>query len=84
MHDLSGFGDADILHPDPDVAYPLGQALARDVLGAGGNGILYPSVRRAGGSCLVALRPHLVQNVRPGGTWNFRWSGSPNPAVSAG
>ena len=60
----------------PEVAYRAGQALARDVLAGGGNGVLYPSARYEGGMCLVALRPNLVQNIREGETWAFRWAGS--------
>ena len=82
FHDLRGKTGEDVLSPDPGVAYPAGQALASDVLGSGGNGLLYPSARREDGQCLVALRPHLVQNVRQGDTWAFEWSGSAEPAIS--
>lgn len=68
-------GDA-VFSEDPAVAYPAGQALARDMLERGGNGVLYPSARYEGGRCLAALRPNLVQNVREGETWVFRWAGS--------
>lgn len=71
-----------VLSPDPAIAYPAGQALARDVRGSGGNGILYPSARHPGGQCLVALRPHLVQNIRQGATWDFNWDGRPDPTIS--
>ena len=71
FHDLRGMAGAPCLDPDPAVGYPAGQALARRVLAADGSGILYPSVRRPGGTCLAALRPHIVQNVRPGGTWRL-------------
>ena len=70
-----------VLSPDPAIAYPAGQILARDILDSGGNGILYPSARRASGQCLVALRPHLVQNIRQGLTWDFVWSGTPAPTI---
>ncbi|MEM6932003.1 MAG: RES family NAD+ phosphorylase [Pseudomonadota bacterium] len=82
FHDLGGKKGEDVLSPDPAVAYPAGQALARDVLGSEGNGLLYPSARREDGQCLVALRPHLVQNVRQGETWVFEWAGSAVPAIS--
>ena len=61
---------------DPAVVHPAGQALARDILAGGGNGVLYPSARYEGGKCLAALRPNLVQNIREGQTWVFRWAGS--------
>ena len=63
-------------------AYPVGRALAGDVLGSGGNGLLYPSARFPDGQCLVALRPHLVQNVRQGDTWVFQWAGARAPTIS--
>ena len=70
-----------VLRPDPALAYPAGQVLARDILASAGNGILYPSARLASGQCLVALRPHLVQNIRQGATWDFCWAGAPVPTI---
>jgi hypothetical protein len=81
FHELtSGTEDAS-LHADPATAYPAGQVLARDVLGSDGNGILYPSSRHPDGKCLVALRPHLVQNIRQGATWDFVWDGHSQPKM---
>ena len=71
------------LDPDPAVAYPVGQTLARDLREADGNGIIYPSVRRPGGTCLVALRPHFVQNVRVGARWKLGWTGNAEPTITA-
>lgn len=82
FHDLRAVPDAPCLDPDPAAGYPAGQAMARAVLAAGGSGILYPSVRQPGGTCLAALRPHIVQNVRSGDTWRLVWSGTPVPTVS--
>lgn len=76
FHDLGERTDDEVLGADPAVAYPAGQALAREILASGGNGVLYPSVRYERGRCLAALRPNLVQNVREGETWVFRWAGS--------
>lgn len=71
------------LHDDPAVAYPAGQALARRLRAeAASNGIVYPSARHAGGTCLVAFRPDLVQNLREGDVWRLAWQGSPVPIVS--
>jgi RES domain-containing protein len=70
------------LHPDPAIGYPAGNALAAAVMAEGHNGILYPSVRDAGGSCLVALWPHAVQSPAQGAVWRLRWSGRPAPSVS--
>ena len=71
------------LHEDPAVAYAAGQALARRLRAeAASNGIVYPSVRHAGGTCLVAFRPDLVQNLRQGGIWRLEWQGTPMPSVT--
>lgn len=46
---------------DPDPARgAAGNALADATRSAGYNGIVYPSVRPPGGTCLVALRPQAV------------------------
>jgi hypothetical protein len=71
------------LREDPGVAYPAGQALARRLQTAvASNGIVYRSVRHAGGTCLVAFRPDLVQNLRQGGVWRLEWQGAPTPAMT--
>ncbi|MEL6100871.1 MAG: RES family NAD+ phosphorylase, partial [Pseudomonadota bacterium] len=82
LHDLTDRAGEEVLSPHPRIAYPIGQTLAQDVLGSGGNGLLYPSTRRDGGRCLVAFRPQLVQNVRQGDTWNFEWKGDASPEIT--
>lgn len=74
--------DSDILSKDPAIAYPAGQALARRLLDDGAVGLVYPSVRKRGGTCLVAFHPHLVQSVRPGARWKMTWDGSPQYSVT--
>lgn len=69
------------LHPDPNIGYPAGNALAAQVMAAGHNGILYPSVRDPGGTCLVALWPHAVQSPAQGAIWRLRWAGNPVPDI---
>src|SRR5579872_6945726 len=69
------------LDPDPAVGYPIGNAVADAARAQGLNGIIYPSVRRAGGTCIVALRPHAVQSVAPGAVYRFEWSGDREPAI---
>lgn len=69
------------LDPDLFVGYPAGQLLAWAVLDADGIGIVYPSARRPGGTCLAALRPHVVQNVREGDIWRLEWRGTREPIV---
>lgn len=69
------------LDPDPSVGYPAGNALADAARAKGLNGIIYPSVRHAGGICLAALWPHAVQSVAPGCIYRMIWSGQPEPSV---
>ncbi|WP_108661558.1 RES family NAD+ phosphorylase [Acuticoccus kandeliae] len=71
------------LDPDPDIGYPAGQSLAAHLRREGHRGLLYPSVRQKGGRCFVAFDPGIVQNVRPGATWSFVWSGSPAFTLAA-
>lgn len=82
MIDLRACQGAPFLDPDPGIGYAAGQQLAREALESGYPGLLYPSVRRPGGQCLAALRPHIVQNIRQGDTWRFTWSGSPEPEIA--
>ncbi|WP_168193221.1 RES family NAD+ phosphorylase [Rhodophyticola sp. CCM32] len=82
FHDLSGTPEDSALNPDISKGYVDGQKLAAQLMGLNANGILYPSVRRCGGRCLAAFRPHLVQNIQQGDTWIFEWSGDPNPSVT--
>jgi hypothetical protein len=80
LHDLRGAsGFADCLDP---ASYVRSQALAERLLEAGSLGTIYPSVRRAGGTCVACFRPPLVMNVRKGATYRFRWTGDPRPAIS--
>ena len=79
--DLRNFEDHPALHPDPAVGYPHGNRLAREARSNGLNGIVYPSVRFAGGVCVAALIPHAVQSVAQGGVFRLTWSGNAQPAV---
>ncbi|MDJ0644080.1 MAG: RES family NAD+ phosphorylase [Erythrobacter sp.] len=65
------------LHPDPAQGYPPGNALAGQARAAGHNGIIYPSVRHAGGTCIAALWPNVVQSVVQGAMYRLTWSGGP-------
>ena len=61
------------LQPGPIPAcYAEPQRLAADLLEQGANGIVYPSVRRAGGTCLACFRPALVYHVRRAARLQFR------------
>jgi RES domain-containing protein len=54
---------ADCLSPS---SYEASQALGAQLLELGSAGIVYPSVRHAGGTCLGCFRPVLVTHVRKG------------------
>lgn len=81
FHDLRGYPHETCLDADAQIAYPAGQAVAKDILAHGGNGVIYPSVRYPGGECLAVFRPSLVQNLRQGKTIVFDWSGSEIPRL---
>ena len=79
LHDLRTDGDLKrVLDPD---SYVASQGLAARLLADGALGLVYPSVRRPGGTCVVCFRPALVVNVRKSHTYQFRWEGKPQPRV---
>ena len=79
--DLRPHSDHICLHPDKGVGYPAGNALADAARARGLNGIIYPSVRHAGGTCIAALFPHAVQSVAQGDVYRMTWRGAPEPAI---
>ncbi|WP_198670614.1 RES family NAD+ phosphorylase [Oceanicella sp. SM1341] len=80
FHDLRGAGDfADCLDPQ---SYRASQRLAERLLAEGSAGIVYPSVRAQGGTCLACFRPALVSNLRKGPRYRLTWAGAPEPHVS--
>ena len=84
FHDVRSLNDVPpYLGAEPETAYPEGQVFAAVLRDSGGRGIIYPSVRRSGGTCLVAFHPYLVQDVRPGARWKLIWDGSPEYTVIA-
>ncbi|MEW6164929.1 MAG: RES family NAD+ phosphorylase [Pseudomonadota bacterium] len=81
FHDIRGVRSfARCLDPQ---SYIASQQLAAELLEAGSLGIIYPSVRRPGGTNLACFRPALVGNVRKGSTYRLTWAGSPVPTVEA-
>jgi hypothetical protein len=64
FHDVRG--DRKFRQVLSPINYRESQQLARELLSEGSAGIVYPSVRRSGGTCLVCFRPALVTNVRQG------------------
>jgi hypothetical protein len=58
---------------DP-ASYVVSQQLAAELLAVGSLGIVYPSVRRAGGTCLACFRPSVVSNVRKATRYTLIWT----------
>lgn len=79
FHDLRGQPEfTDCLDPE---SYVKSQDLAEELLSQGSLGIVYPSVRRTGGTNLACFRPALVGNVRKGAAYCLSWGGGPAPQV---
>lgn len=60
-------------------SYRASQQLARDLLNQGSAGVVYPSVRHSGGTCLGCFRPALVANVRKGALVTFTFPDADHP-----
>lgn len=74
LHDLRGPAWRHV-HAPAD--YAPSQALARTLREAGSWGLLYRSVRRAGGECIAVLRPRAVKlPVTQGEHLTLHWDGS--------
>ena len=64
------------LNPD---SYAASQKLGRELMQAGSAGIVYPSVRHAGGICIACFRPALVYNVRKGSDISIKFADAFTP-----
>ena len=77
FHDVSALPDAGdaarILSPSD---YTASRAFARALRDTGSNGILYPSVRHAGGHCIGAFRPRAVGIPVQERHIQFHWDGA--------
>ncbi len=80
FHDLRADAAAFAAALAPD-SYIASQALAAQLLELGSMGIIFPSVRRSGGTNLACFRPALVGNARKGGAYRLTWSGAPAPLI---
>ncbi len=67
---------------DP-ASYASSQLLAGELLQEGSAGLVYPSVRHNGSTCLACFRPALVVNVRKGPTVILKFKGATPPQVAA-
>ncbi len=65
---------------DPD-DYGHAQGIGRKLRNEGEQGILYPSVRHAGGECLAALRTGIVRNCLHASYLEYNWNGKGVDAV---
>jgi RES domain-containing protein len=63
-------------------SYAASQRLAADLLAAGSNGVIYPSVRRPEGTCIACFRPKLVANVRAGAHFGYTWEQGREPSIA--
>ena len=73
FHDIRGVREfADCCDP---TSYKASQKLGAELLRLGSPGIVYPSARRAGGTCIGCFRPVLVTNVRKGRSYRFVFAG---------
>lgn len=69
FHDVRG--DAEFAACLDANSYVASQALGAQLLNSGSAGVVYPSVRHKGGTCIGCFRPPLVLNVQEGPTVTF-------------
>jgi len=62
-------------------SYLDSQLMAEQLLKEGSLGVIYPSVRKTGGTNLVCFRPALVGDVRKTDQFEFTWSGNTQPEI---
>ncbi len=65
---------------DPE-SYIASQGLAQHLLDENSLGLVYPSVRDIGGTCIACLRPAVVGNVRKAQTLRFTFEVGAEPKV---
>lgn len=76
FHDIRGQKEArpELYNPDPR-RYGPAQSFADSLRAEGSNGIVYESVRDAGGECIAVFRPRLLAPVVQGAHYCFVWDG---------
>ena len=80
FHDARAKTAANAPYQGP-TSYTASQALGRELLESGSNGLLYRSARHTGGTCVACFRPGLVLNVRADSHFEYRWQGKPTPTI---
>lgn len=58
---------------DP-ASYIVSQKLAVELMNHASLGVIYPSVRRPGGTCIACFQPSVVSNVRKGSRFLLTWT----------
>ncbi len=72
LHDVSGVAGVD----DP-LDWTVGQALGRELRKTGSNGVVYPSVRCPGGTCIGVFWPDvLAPPPKQASHYDFHWDGT--------
>jgi hypothetical protein len=72
LHDLHG-APAAVFDP---VDYAAAQAVAAELRRTGSDGVLYPSVRHPGGTCVGLFYPDLARNPVQGRHLDYHWDGA--------
>jgi RES domain len=75
FHDIRGDDPSWAPLLDPD-SYVASRAFGRRLRADDSNGVVYPSVRRAGGQCVGAFRPKAVGLPIQGRHLQYQWDGS--------
>lgn len=78
--DLRAASQAEPRIVDPD-DYAYAQRIGRKLRADGAHGILYPSVRHPGGTCLAALRTGLLSHCLHAAYLEYNWNGGAMDAV---
>jgi hypothetical protein len=75
LHDLRTLAGEPVPELDPD-SYAASQAVARQLRGAGSNGIAYPSIRHPSGECVALFYPDCASNPLQGRHLDYHWDGA--------
>ena len=75
LHDLHGRDPRHAAALDPD-DYTASQALGSQSRAIGSDGLVYPSVRRAGGACVGLFYPDCAANPIQGRHLDYHWDGA--------
>ena len=74
LHDLTGMGKRAAAWLLPNT-YAAPQSLGRELRMAASWGVMFPSVRHAGGLCVGLFRPKALRHAKPGAHIALHWDG---------